>query len=156
MAVNVRGVYLGHRAAIRRMRDQGGAGSTVATSSGLGARGGQLWGPYSAPKRAVLGLVRSAALECARDGIRVTALCPRYVDTQMLRPTEDMVTPSDRSGARAAIESSVLLGRYAHPAEQAGLIAWFLSSESSYSTGGYYSADGGVDAAAAGYLPPSE
>jgi NAD(P)-dependent dehydrogenase (short-subunit alcohol dehydrogenase family) len=154
MAVNVRGIYLGLRTAIRRMLEQDSGGSIVVTSSGLGLRGGQLWGPYAASKHAVLGLMRSASLEHARDGIRVNAVCPGFVDTAMVRPTEDMVDGDDRSAARAALENLVPLGRYARPAELAGLVAWLLSSESSYTTGGYYTADGGVDAAAAGYVPP--
>ena len=61
----------------------------------------------------------------------------------------------DRRAAREALENLVPLGRYAQPSELAGLVAWLLSSESSYCTGAYYTADGGVDAAAMGYVPPA-
>jgi NAD(P)-dependent dehydrogenase (short-subunit alcohol dehydrogenase family) len=154
IAVNVRGVYLGLRAALRRFRDQGGQGSVVVTSSGLGLRGGQLWSAYAASKHSVLGLMRSAALEAARDGIRINAVCPGYTDTSMLAPTEEVVGHGDRGAARALLENTVPLGRYADPSETAAMVAWLLSDESSYSTGGYFTVDGGVDAAAAGYFPP--
>jgi NAD(P)-dependent dehydrogenase (short-subunit alcohol dehydrogenase family) len=155
IAVNVRGVYLGLRAAIRRFIDQGGGGAIVATSSGLGLGGGQLWGPYSASKHAVLGLVRSAALDHAHQGIRVNAICPGFTDTAMLRPTEEMVAPGDRDAAEHALTSIVPLGRYGRPSEPAALVAWLLSDESSYITGAHFTVDGGVDAAAAGYTPPA-
>lgn len=154
IAVNVRGVYLGMRAAIRRFIEQGGGGVIVATSSGLGLGGGQLWGPYSASKHAVLGLIRSAALDHAHHGIRVNAICPGFTDTAMLRPTEDMVAPGDREAAEAALTSIVPLGRYGRPSEPAALVAWLLSDESSYVTGAHLSIDGGVEGAAAGYSPP--
>jgi NAD(P)-dependent dehydrogenase (short-subunit alcohol dehydrogenase family) len=154
LSVNVRGVYLGLRSALRRFRQQDRPGSIVVTSSGLGLRGGQLWGPYAASKHAVLGLVRSAALEVARDGIRINAVCPGFIDTAMVVPTEEVVGHGDRDAARHALESSVPLGRYGDPSETAALVAWLLSDESSYSTGAYFSIDGGVDAAAAGFVPP--
>jgi NAD(P)-dependent dehydrogenase (short-subunit alcohol dehydrogenase family) len=150
IAVNLRGVFLGLREAILRMTSQGTGGSIVATSSGLGLGGGQHWGPYAASKHAVLGLVRSAALDHARVGIRINAICPGYTDTAMLRPTEAMVGP----GARAMLENSVPLGRYGTPAEAAATVAWLLSDESSYTTGAHLSVDGGVAGSAAGYAPP--
>jgi NAD(P)-dependent dehydrogenase (short-subunit alcohol dehydrogenase family) len=156
IAINLRGVYLGLRSALRRFREQGSAGTIVVTSSGMGVRGAQLWGPYAASKHAVLGLVRSAALEAARDGVRVNAVCPGATDTAMLRRTEDFVGHGDRDAARASIERTVPLGRYADPSETAALVAWLLSDESSYSTGGYFLVDGGVDAAAAGYVPHTQ
>jgi NAD(P)-dependent dehydrogenase (short-subunit alcohol dehydrogenase family) len=154
LAVNVRGVYLGLRSALRVFRQQSVPGAIVATSSGLGLRGGQLWGPYSASKHAVLGLVRSAALEAARDGVRVNAVCPGFTDTAMVVPTEQAVGHGDRVAARHLLENSVPLGRYGDPRETAALVAWLLSDESSYTTGGFFTIDGGVDAAAAGFVPP--
>jgi NAD(P)-dependent dehydrogenase (short-subunit alcohol dehydrogenase family) len=156
IAVNVRGVYLGLRAAIRQMTAQGGGGSIVVTSSGLGVAGGQLWGPYSASKHAVLGLMRSAALDHARQGIRVNALCPGLVDTQMIRPTEATVGGGDGAAGRHALEAIVPVGRYGRPDEMAAMVAWLLSDESSYASGGAFAVDGAVTASAAGFAPPPE
>jgi NAD(P)-dependent dehydrogenase (short-subunit alcohol dehydrogenase family) len=155
IAVNVRGVYLGLRAAMRRFREQGGGGTIAVTSSGLGVRGGQMLAPYSASKHAVLGLMRSAALEGARDGVRVNAICPGVIDTAMMRRTEDAFGAGDRAAARAVLENTIPVGRYGRPAETAACVAWLLSDESSYCTGGYFTVDGGVDAAAAGYMAPA-
>lgn len=156
IAVNVRGVYLGLRAAIRQMASQGDGGSIVVTSSGLGVAGGQLWGPYSASKHAVLGLMRSAALDHARQGIRINALCPGLIDTQMIRPTEATVGGGDSAAGRHALEASVPFGRYGRPDEMAAMVAWLLSDESSYATGGAFAVDGAVTASAAGFVPPPE
>lgn len=156
IAVNVRGVYLGLRAAIRRMRDAGTSGSIVATASGLGLRGAQNLGAYSASKHAVLGLVRSAALDHARQGIRINALCPGFVDTSMMRPTETLFGAGDGGVGRAALESIVPMGRYARPEEMAAMVAWLFSDESSYATGGTFAVDAGVTASVGGYFPPEQ
>jgi NAD(P)-dependent dehydrogenase (short-subunit alcohol dehydrogenase family) len=156
IAVNVRGVYLGLRAAIRRMLDAGTGGSIVATASGLGLGGGQLFGPYSASKHAVIGLVRSAALDHARQGIRINALCPGFVDTNMMQPTETVFGAGDGAAGRAVLESIVPLGRYARPEEMAAMVAWLLSDESSYATGGTFAIDAGATASVGGFVPPPE
>jgi NAD(P)-dependent dehydrogenase (short-subunit alcohol dehydrogenase family) len=154
IAVNVRGVYLGLRAAIRQMTAQRDGGSIVVTSSGLGVAGGQMWGPYSASKHAVLGLMRSAALDHARQGIRINALLPGFVDTQMIRPTEATVGAGDSAAGRNALEAIVPVGRYGRPDEMAAMVAWLLSDESSYASGGAFAVDGAVTASAAGFAPP--
>jgi NAD(P)-dependent dehydrogenase (short-subunit alcohol dehydrogenase family) len=99
--------------------------------------------------------MRSAALEAARDGVRVNAICPGFTDTAMVGPTEVVVGQGDRVTARQLLENSVPLGRYGDPGETAALASWLLSDESSYTTGGFFTIDGGVDAAAAGFVPPA-
>jgi 3alpha(or 20beta)-hydroxysteroid dehydrogenase len=155
MAVNVRGVYLGLRAALRQIGGQGGGGAIVVTASTGALGGAQLWGPYIASKHAVLGLVRTVALETARDGIRVNAVCPGFTDTAMVRPTEDAVDAGDRGAARAVLENALPMGRYAEPAEMAATVAWLLSREASYVTGASFAIDGGMTAGCAGYVPPA-
>jgi NAD(P)-dependent dehydrogenase (short-subunit alcohol dehydrogenase family) len=152
MAINVRGVYLGLRQMLRQLDRQGDGGAIVVTSSGGGLSGGQLWGPYCASKHAVIGLVRSAALEVARDGIRVNAICPGYTDTDMLRVTEDATNPESRTAARAVLENAVPMGRYAKASEMAASVAWLLSDEASYVSGVTLAIDGA--GTAGGYKPP--
>jgi NAD(P)-dependent dehydrogenase (short-subunit alcohol dehydrogenase family) len=154
--INLRGTYLGMRAVVARMKGQGSGGSIVATGSGLAKRGGQMFGPYAASKHGVIGLVRSVALEVARAGIRVNAVCPGFMDTNMMRPTEAFLNPDDPASAHALLESTVPLGRYAHPEEVAAAVCWFLSSEASYATGTALDVDGGVIASAGGFMEPIE
>lgn len=151
MAINARGTYLGLKALIPQLEEQGDGGSLVATSSGLGQKGGPNFGPYTAAKHAVLGLVRSTSLETARAGIRINAICPGMMDTQMMRPTERAIDPEDPERGRAALEGSVPLGRYARPEEVGSAVVWLLSEESSYVTGVAFDADGGVLASAGGF-----
>lgn len=155
MAVNVRGVYLGLRAALRQLILQGGGGGIVVTSSGAGLAGAQLWGPYVASKHAIHGLARSAALEVARERIRVNVICPGFTDTNMVRTTERMVDESDLASARASLENGVPLGRYAEPHEMASAVAWLFSDESAYITGAVLPIDGG-QSAGIGYVAPAE
>jgi 3-oxoacyl-[acyl-carrier protein] reductase len=147
MRVNVRGVFLGLRAAISGMLEQGTGGAVLVTSSGLGATGARGWGAYAASKHAAIGLVRCAALDHARDGIRVNALLPGFVDTAMVRIGEAGVA-SDRAAARASLENVIPLGRYGEPDEMASAAAWLLSEESAYVTGQLFKIDGGMDAGA--------
>src|SRR3954454_5991252 len=144
-AVNVRGCYLSLRAVIQQMLAQGGGGAIAVTASALSLMGGPMYATYTATKHALLGLVRSVALEVARDGIRVNALCPGYVDTQLTRLAEDAIG-GERDVARAAMEGLIPLGRYGQPEEMAALAAWLLSDEASYSTGGHFTAEAGVSA----------
>jgi len=145
IAVNARSVYLGLKALIPQMRERGG-GAIVATTSGLGERGMAGVAPYAAAKQAVPGLMRTAAMETAREGIRINAISPGLVDTAMIRVTERSLAADDPVRGRAILEESVPLGRYARPEEIAAAVAWLLSDEASYVTGLVLSADGGSSA----------
>ena len=150
LAVNVRGVWLGVRAAIPLMRQRGG-GSIVITSSVAGIRGTAGMSAYTTSKHAVIGLMRSAALECAADDIRVNTVNPAPIETRMMRSIEEMRT--SRLGGDATVETvkassaaRIPLRRYGDPEEVARLMLFLASDESSFCTGGVYTVDGGYSA----------
>jgi NAD(P)-dependent dehydrogenase (short-subunit alcohol dehydrogenase family) len=145
MRVNAGGCFYGMQAAIRQMLKQGGGGSVVATSSSLGIRGGQGQAPYTASKHAIIGLVRTAALEYAHVGIRVNALCPGFVRSGMLREMETELTGSgDSAELQAEWAKIVPAQRLSDPPEQAAMVVWLLSDEASYVTGESFAVDGGL------------
>jgi NAD(P)-dependent dehydrogenase (short-subunit alcohol dehydrogenase family) len=113
--------------------------------------GSQYQGPYCASKHAALGLVRSAALDHARDGIRVNAVCPGYTQTKMLSTTEAFIG----GDARAQMESTVPLDRYGRPSEMRRPWPGCWGRRASYVTGEHLVVDGGIQAAAAGFMPPA-
>ena len=146
ISINLRGTFLGMRAAIRQMVDDQTAGSIVATASVLAAQGSQYFAPYMASKHAIMGLVRSAALEVGHHGIRVNAICPGYVATRLVDRAESFASGDDGTAAREAFQAGVPLGRYSMPEEQASLATWLLSDETGYATGGGFPLDGGIGA----------
>lgn len=143
MAVNVRSVWLGLAALLPTMRRNGG-GAVVATSSTAGLRGAARLAAYSASKHAVIGLVKSAALEGARDGIRVNAVCPGPVDTGMIAAIEAGFRPDDPAAARRGTAARVPLGRLGTTEDVAALMLFLLSDAAAFATGGAYTIDGGV------------
>lgn len=140
MAVNLDGVYFCVRAELRAMRVQG-SGSIVNVASSAGRMGVPGLAAYSASKHGVIGLTKSAALEVARDGIRVNAVLPGSVRTPMLRGfvggDEDLL---EKMGQRAP------MGRLGEPDEIAEAIVWLLSDAARFVTGNALAPDGGVAA----------
>lgn len=140
MAVNLDGVYFCVRAELRAMRAQR-SGSIVNVASSAGRMGVPGLAAYSASKHGVIGLTKSAALEVARDGIRVNAVLPGSVRTPMLRGfvggDEDLL---EKMGQRAP------MGRLGEPEEIAEAIVWLLSDEARFVTGNTLAPDGGVAA----------
>jgi 3alpha(or 20beta)-hydroxysteroid dehydrogenase len=145
MAVNVRGVWLGIKYVVPVMRQRGG-GSIVVTSSGAGVRGMPKMSPYSASKHAVIGIMRSVAIECAKDNIRVNAVTPGPVETRMMRSIEEGLAPGSGEKIKQRFEHATPLKRYAVPQEIAEMIVFLASDASSYCTGGVYPVDGGDSA----------
>ncbi|MDT0509814.1 SDR family oxidoreductase [Novosphingobium sp. MMS21-SN21R] len=135
-AINTKAIYLFCKYAIPVMRAQGGAIINVASISGLGGDYGM--GVYNASKGAVINYTRSLALDCARDGIRVNALCPGLIETAMTALT--VARPADREAWLGPIP----LARMGKPEEMASVIAFLASDDASYMTGSILTADGGI------------
>ena len=153
MAVNVRGVWLGIKYVVPVMRERGG-GSIVITSSTAGIGGGPDMSAYTTSKHAVIGLMRTAAMEGAASGIRVNTVNPAPIETRMMRSIEEMrVAALDDSDITVeqtyrATSARIPLGRYGHPEEVARMMLFLASDDSSFCTGGVYMVDGGRSAGA--------
>lgn len=140
MAVNVKGVWLCLKYEIRQMLKQDGGGAIVNTASVAGLAGFPALPLYVASKHAVVGLTKSAALECAQSGIRINAVCPGPVDTPMM----ERIAHNEGRPGRAEFEAFVPVRRYAKPEEIAATVVWLCSSQSSYVTGVAMPVDGGM------------
>jgi len=122
----------------------------VITSSTAGIRGNIGGAPYTTSKHAVIGLMRTAAMECASLGIRVNTVNPAPIETRMMRSIEEMAAENLGGGSemieqiKAGIAANVPLGRYGEPEEVARMMLFLASDESSYCTGGVYMVDGGT------------
>jgi NAD(P)-dependent dehydrogenase (short-subunit alcohol dehydrogenase family) len=141
LAANVTGVFHSMKHEIRHLRAHGG-GTIVNTSSSIGAhRRVPGMGAYAASKAAVSVLTRTAALEYARDGVRVNAVSLGPVDTPMsMRPGE---TPDDRTRRLA---ETLPIGRVGTLAEAAAAVLWLAAPESSFAVGADLVLDGGGSA----------
>lgn len=140
MAVNVRAVWLGLKFAMPHMEAAGG--SIVVTSSTSGIRATRNISAYTASKHAVIGLMRTAALEGAEHNIRVNTVNPSPIDTPMIHSLQQK--RGDRSNASMSMGTP--LQRYGEPEEVAAMMLFLASEESSFCTGGVYMVDGGVSA----------
>jgi NAD(P)-dependent dehydrogenase (short-subunit alcohol dehydrogenase family) len=146
MAVNVRGVWLGLKYVIPAMAKSGG-GSIVITSSLAGLRGMPKLSAYVGAKHAVVGIMKAAALECARQNIRVNTINPAPIATRMMESIEQGYAGSANSGIKSKLEQAVPMRRYGEPAEVARLALFLASDDAAYITGTTYSIDGGMTAA---------
>ncbi len=145
IAVNVKGVWLGLKAVTPALRERGG-GAIVNTASTAGLGGTPHLVAYGASKHAVIGITRTAALEFARDNIRVNAICPAPIETRMMRAIERGSDPDDPASRHEAIAAGLPLRRYGEPHEVAALVAFLLSDEAAFITGAAYPIDGGAKA----------
>ncbi len=144
MRVNVDGTFFMCRAAIRQMRQQG-SGAIVNFGSIWGSAGGKGHVAYATAKGAVHNLTRSLALDHAREGIRINAVCPGEVDTPMLRGAGRTMPLTDAQLAEMA-DRVVPNGRLAQPEEVGRVVVFLCSDAASYMTGALVPVDGGWSA----------
>ena len=137
MEINVMGCWRTLRAVLPGMIERR-SGTVVATASAGGLIGAPGLSAYVASKHAVVGLVRTAALEVAAHGIRVNALCPGMTDTAML----DRVA-KEIPGLRESLMSMNPSGRVGRPDEVARAALWLASDQSTFVTGHPLVIDGG-------------
>jgi NAD(P)-dependent dehydrogenase (short-subunit alcohol dehydrogenase family) len=138
--VNMEGVVFTFQAAIHHMLERGGGGSLVATSSGTAIFGAPRGEHYAATKAGLGSLVRSIAVEHARDGIRANMVIPGWIETPMTK----------RAVASPKFQEKVLtripLRRWGQPADFSGLAIYLASDASAYHTGDTLMIDGGYAA----------
>jgi 3alpha(or 20beta)-hydroxysteroid dehydrogenase len=135
--VNQVGVYLGMQSVVEPMRRAGG-GSIVNISSTAGLVSFEDNFAYTASKWAVRGMTRAAALELARDGIRVNTVCPSETETPMILGVDDPGTSTSAA--------SFPFGRWAKPEEMANAVVFLASDRSSYMSGSDMVVDGAFTA----------
>jgi NAD(P)-dependent dehydrogenase (short-subunit alcohol dehydrogenase family) len=142
LATNLDGTFLCLQQALRQMMDRG-RGSIVCCSSPASfvAFAGDGAGAYSASKGGVSALVRTAAVDYARYGIRVNALVPGSTETPLMWAN---VAEAEQPAMRGVLAREIPLGRLAEPAEPAKAALWLLSDDAAYMTGAHLVIDGGT------------
>jgi NAD(P)-dependent dehydrogenase (short-subunit alcohol dehydrogenase family) len=137
LAVNLTGTWLCMKFEIRHMAASGG-GAIVATSSATSVLGYALSGGYAATKAGINALVRTAANEYAAEGVRVNAVLPGPIRT-------DMVARAIRAnpGLEAHLKDTVPMGRVGAPEDVAEAVVWLCSDRAPYTTGAMLAIDGG-------------
>jgi NAD(P)-dependent dehydrogenase (short-subunit alcohol dehydrogenase family) len=142
--VNVRGLWLLSRATLPPMRQAGAArSSTWPRCSGSMARAAAP--PMPPPKEAVILLTKCMAIDHGHENIRVNAICPSFVETELTAAV--MSKASDPDAVRRERISVHPIGRLGQPHDMAGLAVYLASDESSWVTGAAFPADGGYLAA---------
>jgi len=136
IAVNLRGVFVATRAVAARMIQAGSGGVILNASSVVGLYGNFGQTNYVASKAGVIGMTRVWAREFGRYGIRVNAVAPGIIDTDMMKAVPEKL----REGMRAHTP----LGRMGEPEDVAGAYLWLASDAASFVTGAVVSVDGGI------------
>jgi len=137
IAINLSGVFYGIREASSYMKEKGIKGSIINTTSILGTVGFKTAGAYCASKGGVNQLTRTSALELAPDGIRVNAIAPGFIKTQMTKGMQD------NEDANKGICCAIPLGYMGEPNDIAYAAVYLASDESKYVTGSIIYVDGG-------------
>lgn len=143
VAINMTGAFLCTKYAVPALQNAGG-GTIVITSSSSGLQGEKVAAAYNATKGGLINLTRHLAVDYAKDGIRVNALCPGWIDTPFNDPIYEGAGFTKESTYKA-----IPMGRQGTPEEAAYAVLFLASDESSYITGHMLLVDGGLTAQAA-------
>ena len=143
ISVNVKGIWLGNKYALPQMND---GGSIIMTSSVAGILGFAGLSAYVTSKHAVVGIMRTTAIEAAPRKIRVNSVHPSPVNNRMMRSIEEGASAGHGEEVKKQFEAMIPLGRYAEPIEIARLVLFLASDESQYITGTTQVIDGGLAA----------
>lgn len=143
MEVNVRGVFLCCRAAVRHMRDHGG-GAIVNVGSVAGDTADHGLAVYNASKGAVHALTRAIAIDHGRDGVRCNAVRPGWIATEMAEVVFNRA--DDPATMRAEAVARHPLGRLGIPEDVAAMVAWLVSDDAAFVSGSMFTVDGALTA----------
>lgn len=143
-SINLRGVMAFMLAAVPEIRKRGG-GVIVNNSSVAGVYGVSEMSSYCASKHGVIGLTKAAANDLGKDNIRVVAICPGLVDTELWsdETAKDATGRASSDEARVSMADNVALKRWCKPEEVGDLVAFLSSDQASYLTGTYFGVHGG-------------
>jgi NAD(P)-dependent dehydrogenase (short-subunit alcohol dehydrogenase family) len=140
--INLRGTFLGIRSCAPAIAAAGG-GAVVLTSSVSGLRvAAPGTAAYVSSKHAIVGLGKVAAVDLGADGIRVNVICPGTVDTELF--SARFGAPEERRAVLEQRSERVPVGHIGQPDDIAQLVAFLLSDDASYISGGVFAIDGGV------------
>lgn len=142
LEVNVVGVFLGLKHVLPVMLKQD-KGSIINTASIAGLMGSPEIAVYSASKHAVIGLTKSAAIECGNSGVRVNCVCPGLIESRMLSAIINGRNPSNPPVPNEKIAERIPARRLGRASEVASIVAFLASDEASYVSGAAYTVDGG-------------
>ena len=144
MGINLKGLFLCSRAAVRRMREQGGG-----VILNLGSVSGQIaeyaMAAYCASKAGVHGLTRAIAVDHGPEGIRCNAILPGWIRTEMMDQAFALADDPAAAERRALARHPV--GRMGAPEDIAAMAAWLASDEAGFVSGQFFTVDGALTAA---------
>jgi NAD(P)-dependent dehydrogenase (short-subunit alcohol dehydrogenase family) len=144
LLVNLTSVWKCMKYELTQMLLSGQRGSIINISSINGLGGAKGAAAYSASKHGVIGLTKSAAIEYAKDNIRINAICPGMIMTPMLDRVMNNISPDNSDAIKAHFENNIPIGKIGLAHEIAKTVTFLCSDSASYITGQTLVVDGGM------------